>query len=109
MASEMKLLFVITEDWFFVSHFLERAMAAKDAGYAVAVATRLDQHEELIRESGIVVFPIEFSRRGMNPFVELQTAFKIRSIVNRWRPSIIHNIANMCQGFSILPVVPVCR
>lgn len=93
MGSEMKLLFVITEDWFFVSHFLERAVAARDAGYAVAVATRLSQHEELIRGSGIVVFPIEFSRRGMNPFVELQTAFKLRSIVKRWRPSIIHNIA----------------
>ena len=93
MASEMKLLFVITEDWFFVSHFLERATAAKDAGYAVAVATRLNQHEELITRSGIVVFPIEFSRRGMNPFIELQTAFKLRSIVKRWRPSIIHNIA----------------
>ncbi len=93
MASDMKLLFVITEDWFFVSHFLERAVAARDAGYAVAVATRLSQDEELIRGSGIIVFPIEFSRRGMNPFVELQTAFKLRSIVKRWRPSIIHNIA----------------
>ena len=29
----------------------------------------------------------------MNPFIELQTAFKLRSIVKRWRPSIIHNIA----------------
>jgi len=93
VASDMKLLFVITEDWFFVSHFLERAVAARDAGYAVAVATRLSQDEELIRGSGIIVFPIEFSRRGMNPFVELQTAFKLRSIVKRWRPSIIHNIA----------------
>ena len=39
--SNKKLLFVITEDWFFVSHFLERAEAAIKDGFEVAVATRL--------------------------------------------------------------------
>ena len=32
-----KLLFNITEDWFFCSHFLERALAAKEEGYSIFV------------------------------------------------------------------------
>jgi len=33
--------FFVTEDWFFVSHFLPMARAARDAGFDVAVATRV--------------------------------------------------------------------
>jgi hypothetical protein len=43
MMSNKKLLFVITEDWFFVSHFLERAEAAVKDGFEVAVATRVSK------------------------------------------------------------------
>ena len=57
----IRLLFVITEDWFFTSHFIERAVAAKQAGYDVAVATRVRLHARQIRDSGIEIFPIEFS------------------------------------------------
>ena len=35
-----KLLYLITEDWFFCSHFAERAVAARDAGYEVIVLAR---------------------------------------------------------------------
>jgi len=47
-----KLLFVVTEDWFFVSHFLPMAGAAKAAGFAVAVATRIRRHGDAIAREG---------------------------------------------------------
>src|SRR5215213_3266640 len=46
--AQRKLLFVVTEDWYFVSHRLELAVAARQAGYDVAVATRVDRHGERI-------------------------------------------------------------
>ena len=88
-----KLLFVITEDWFFTSHFIERAVAAKQAGYEVAVATRVRQYGQQISNSGIEIFPIEFSRRGLNPFTEIRTAWRLRHIVRKFAPDVIHNIA----------------
>lgn len=88
-----KLLFVITEDWFFASHFLERGVAAVRAGYEVAVATRPTTKVSLIESHGIRVIPIEFSRRGLNPLRELRTALKLRSIVREFRPDIVHNVA----------------
>jgi hypothetical protein len=39
-----KLLYLITEDWFFCSHFMDRALAARDEGYDVVVVAREDTH-----------------------------------------------------------------
>src|SRR5712692_1515418 len=47
-ARAAKLLFLVTEDWYFVSHRLELAVAARQAGYDVVVATRVDRHGERI-------------------------------------------------------------
>ena len=88
-----RLLFVITEDWFFTSHFIERAVAAKQAGYEVAVATRVRLHGSKISDAGIEIFPIEFSRRGLNPLTEIRTAWRLRHIVRKFAPDVIHNIA----------------
>lgn len=88
-----RLLFVITEDWFFTSHFLERGAAAVRAGYEVAVATRRTTKSGLIEAHGITVIPIDFSRRGLNPLGELRTALRLRRIVRRFRPDIVHNVA----------------
>jgi glycosyltransferase involved in cell wall biosynthesis len=88
-----RLLFVITEDWFFTSHFLERGAAAVREGYEVAVATRPTTKVGMIESHGMRVIPIDFSRRGLNPLRELRTALQLRRIVREFKPSIIHNIA----------------
>ena len=93
MRQQRRLLFVITEDWFFTSHFLERGAAAVRAGYEVAVATRPTTKVALIESHGMRVIPIDFSRRGLNPFRELRTALRMRRIVREFRPDIIHNVA----------------
>ena len=89
----MKILYVITEDWFFQSHFLDRAKFIVASGGTVGVATRFSIHEEELRNLGFVLFPIDFSRRGLNPITEFLTALKIRKIVRRFKPDIAHNVA----------------
>ena len=58
-----KLLFVVTEDWYFVSHRLPLALAAQKAGFDVVVATREGEHGERIRAEGIRLIPCHLSRR----------------------------------------------
>ena len=89
----MKILYVITEDWFFQSHFLDRAKFIVASGGTVGVATRFSIHEEELRNLGFELFPIDFSRRGLNPITEFLTALKIRKIVRRFKPDIAHNVA----------------
>jgi hypothetical protein len=38
------LVYLVTEDWYFVSHRLPMARAARDAGYEVHVLTNVREH-----------------------------------------------------------------
>ena len=87
------LVYVITEDWFFTSHFLDRAVAAKKTGYKVSVVTRCRKDTERLEQHGFDVENIEFSRRGLNPVTEIATVLRLRSILKKIRPDIVHNIA----------------
>ncbi len=87
------LLYLVTEDWFFCSHFLERACAAQEAGYSVIVATRDADHAATIRARGLTLVPIDFDRSGRNPFRDIITITAIRKIYRQLRPDIVHHIA----------------
>ncbi|HEX2135474.1 MAG TPA: glycosyltransferase family 1 protein, partial [Microvirga sp.] len=62
-----KLAFVVTEDWFFASHFLPMARAARGLGLDVAVVTRVRDHRDAIEAAGARVLPLEAERRSLNP------------------------------------------
>jgi len=83
----------VTEDWYFVSHRLELAIAAREAGYDVAVATRVDQHGERITAAGLKLYPVPFNRGGLNPLEEMQTLAEIGRIYRREKPDIVHHVA----------------
>ena len=88
--NKQKLLFLVTEDWYFVSHRLSIAMAAREAGYEVAVATRVAKHADVIEKAGIRLIPIELSRRAGNPILEFWALVKL---YRREKPDIVHHVA----------------
>lgn len=85
-----KLLFVVTEDYYFVSHRLALGVAALKEGYDVVVATRVKNHGKIISNAGIKLMPIELSRRGGNPLIEIWNLYKLYQIEE---PDIIHHVA----------------
>lgn len=85
-----KLLFVVTEDWYFVSHRLSLGAAAVNLGYEVVVATRVRNHGEAILNAGIRLIPFELSRRSGNPFKEIWRLFQLYRSES---PQIIHHVA----------------
>jgi glycosyltransferase involved in cell wall biosynthesis len=87
------LVYVITEDWFFASHFLDRAIAAKNYGYKVSVVTRCRETAQQLHAHGLIFEDINFSRRGLNPIGELATIVRLRAILRRIKPDFVHNIA----------------
>ena len=48
-----RLLFVISEDWYFVSHRLDLAKIAIKAGYSVALLSHYTKHRKEIENAGI--------------------------------------------------------
>lgn len=88
-----KLLFLLTEDWFFCSHFFERAKAAKLNGYDVVVVCNVTSCDAPIINAGIKLIPIRFNRKSLNPIIELWTLFSIVRVYFKERPNVVHQIA----------------
>jgi glycosyltransferase involved in cell wall biosynthesis len=94
MSTKPRLLFVITEDWYFVSHRLDLARAARDAGFEVGIATRVASCSEQIRNAGIHLFPLRYMRRSSrNPWIELRAVNELTALYRHWLPSIVHHVA----------------
>ena len=85
-------MMVLTEDWFFCSHFLERAAAAREVGYEVAVLANDNDKSAPIRAAGLHFVPIPMRRRGLNPFVEIKTLRAIRAAYRDIRPDLAHHV-----------------
>ena len=88
-----KILFLVTEDWFFASHFLPMAQAAQDCGYQVAVATRVREDGERLKAHGISVIPIESKRGSFSPLVVVRDFVQLLAILRAERPDVVHCIS----------------
>ena len=88
-----KLLYLITEDWYFWSHRLDLAKAAQAAGFDVAIATRVTDHGDEIRREGFRLLPISLVRRSLNPIRECASIQELISLYRRERPDIVHHVA----------------
>jgi len=90
----MKLLFVVTEDWYFLSHRLPIGEAALRAGYEVTVATRVVNRGDEIKTKGFRLIELQhFKRESLSPLNETRAIAELRSIYRREQPDIIHHIA----------------
>lgn len=88
-----KLLFVVTEDWYFCSHRLALGRAAVAAGYDVSIATRVREHGDEIRSAGIRLVPLPWKRGSTNPVTELKTLAALVRVYRNERPDLVHHVA----------------
>ena len=92
MSPKPKLLLLITEDWYFWSHRLPIAIAAQKKGYEVVVATRFQEHWDLIEPYGFKLLPIKLRRKSRNPLQELLAVFDLIKIYRREKPDVVHHV-----------------
>jgi glycosyltransferase involved in cell wall biosynthesis len=89
----LRLLYVVTEDWYFLSHRLPMARAARDAGLEVHVATQVVDGAAAIRSEGLVLHPAPFVRGRIAPFGTIATIRALRDIHRIIAPDIVHHVA----------------
>lgn len=87
------LLFVVTEDWYFWSHRIDLACAARLAGYRVIVATRFGAHRHRIEARGIECVDLPFERSLRHPLRDLRLLFALNALIGRERPVLVHLVA----------------
>ena len=93
MSGRPKVLFVAGDDGFFLSHRMPIARAARDAGFAVAVACPVADHGDAIRADGMRVLSIRLTRGRISPLADLGTLAALVRICRAERPDIVHAVA----------------
>ena len=87
-----KLLFVVNEAWFFLSHRLPLGLKAAEAGFEVHVAARDGGHGSRVAQHGFAFHPVRISRTGLNPLAELRALRDIGSVIRAVDPDVVHNV-----------------
>lgn len=91
---KLKILFVVSEDWYFRSHRLPLAAALVRAGHEVVLATRTNGDEAVISAEGVRVIPLQhMDRSGLNPFRDLRSIAELMQIYRAEKPALVHHVA----------------
>jgi glycosyltransferase involved in cell wall biosynthesis len=93
MNERPKLIYLVTEDWYFWSHRLPMAEAARAAGFDVGVAARVAAHGERIRAAGFTLHPLRWRRRRIGPLASLAAVTEVAALYRRERPALVHHVA----------------
>lgn len=93
MSGSCRLLYVVNNANFFLTHRLSLARAARDSGYEVHVAAPHDAGPRQAMEIERFTFhALPMTRRGMNPVQELCTMWKLYCLYRGVRPDIVHHV-----------------
>lgn len=87
------LLYLVTEDWYFLAHRLPMALAAQQAGYDVHVATRVSKDGPAIEAHGFALHPFGWKRGSLNPADVISSVRRVRALYRKLVPDIVHHVA----------------
>lgn len=93
MKARPRLLYLVTEDWFFHSHFLPMARAARADGFEVVVATRFSKHRAAIEREGFQTVSLPWRRSGEGPLGTARSFLAVLRLLRCQGPDILHCIA----------------
>ena len=93
MSGQPRLLFVAGDDGFFLSARMPIARAARDAGFAVAVACPVTDRADTIRAESMRVLPIPMKRGRISPLADVGTLAALVRVFRAERPDIVHTLA----------------
>jgi hypothetical protein len=89
-----RLIYVVTEDWYFLSHRLPMARAARAAGYEVHVATNVGDDADAIRREGFTLHPVRFAARTDVAIPSVSApSWRLRKVYRAVTPAIVHHVA----------------
>ena len=92
--SRAKILYVATEDWYFVSDTLPLARAARAHGYDVSVAARENGKRGEIEGAGLKFVPLsKISRSRIGAVSESQSVLELNHLYCTLAPDLVHHIA----------------
>jgi glycosyltransferase involved in cell wall biosynthesis len=97
VTSEQKarpcLLFVVTEDWYFMSHRIGLARRALAAGWRVVVAARESDRGAALRAEGVEFIALPFERALTYPWRDARLLWALRGVIRKLAPDLVHLVS----------------
>ena len=89
-----RLLYLVNAAWFFISHRLPLAEAARRAGYDVHVASGAATADEvrLLEKAGFTYHSLGLKRASGNPFHNAALLLQLFRLYRSVRPAIVHHV-----------------
>jgi glycosyltransferase involved in cell wall biosynthesis len=88
-----KILFFVTEDWFFTSHFVGFAHIATELGMEVLLCSSINEKRNELESLGIRLLDIKIARGVLNLFRISRLMWRVRRIIKAEQPEIIHVVS----------------
>jgi len=88
----MKLLMIVNEDRFFLSHRKEIALAAQRTGWDVTVVCKDTGQMKEVEALGLKVLELPVNPTGMNPLQELKTWRFLYTLYKKNRDAVVHHV-----------------
>lgn len=92
-VSRSQIAFIVSEDWFFASHFLPLLRAARDAGLRPIVIAREHNHRGIIEQAGGRLIALNVERRSLNPLAFAFAVLRLARILRSEKIDFVHCIA----------------
>lgn len=81
---------MVNQDWFFLSHRLPIAVAAKEAGYDVTIVSEDTGVSDKIRQAGLKTVALPINKAGANIKDEIKTFKFLYKLFKKEKPDIVH-------------------
>ena len=90
-----KIIFVVSDDFYFLSHRLATALFLQSRGYEIAVATCVSNQgkKNEVESYGIKVFDLAIRSQGVDSKSDLKILFKLRKIFNQFDADYVHAVS----------------
>ena len=92
---QMKFLLFANTSWYLYNYRLPLVRTLSTRGEVTLLAPP-DDYSPRFKDEGARWLPFQLSRRGMNPFAELLTIFRLARLYRRERPDLIHHFTIKC-------------
>ena len=87
------MLYLVAEDWFFASHFLGFAQAARECGFDVVVATNVGEESERLANLGLRTVPMSSERGSLSLLKNGSYFARVLKVLIAEQPDAVHCIS----------------
>lgn len=98
----MKIILFANTDWFLYNYNLSLAKFLQEKGHEVVLLSPSGFYVKFLEQDGFQWQEFNLSRKGMNPFSEIKTIRRLRTVMKDIHPDMVHNFTLKCVLYGSL-------